>query len=497
MRKSVIGAMGSQAVVAESATIIEMPEAKKYSVAVTAHSTYLPDQSDEEEDRYVFAYTIRITNNGSVTAQLVSRHWIITDADNQVQEVRGMGVVGEQPVLKPGDTFEYSSGSSIPTAVGTMRGSYQLVADDGTRFEAQHPGVHAERSAHPALSAQGSSFSSSRFRSSSARSTTRSPPRSRARRAISRNTQPIAHLHRRRVRARLSAIVAIAASRSRAAPRRPPTPAAPASRSSARRSRRPLCPAPATPPTPTPPAPPVDYRGRLQPASWIELPDWRREPLRPALEAFVRGCAVLEKQDAWKGVCAGAQTVLAEGGEADIAAFFELNFDPYQVINADDSTAGMVTGYYEPLLHGSRVRTARYRYPLYARAAGPARDRPRVGLSGPQEPAPARQARRQPRRALLRARRHRPRCRAAQGPRARRGWTMRSTRSSCTSRDPARCNSRTASDCAWATPTRTGIRSARSEALLIRRGEIPARARLDAGHQGLGAAPSRARCRNS
>ena len=116
-----------------------MGEMKKYSVAVTAHSTYLPDQSDEEEDRYVFAYTIRITNNGSVPAQLVSRHWIITDADNQVQEVRGMGVVGEQPVLKPGDTFEYSSGSSIPTAVGTMRGTYQLVAEDGTRFEAPIP----------------------------------------------------------------------------------------------------------------------------------------------------------------------------------------------------------------------------------------------------------------------------------------------------------------------------------------------------------------------
>ena len=101
-----------------------MPAVKKYSVAVTAHSTYLPDQSDEEEDRYVFAYTIRITNDGNSTAQLVSRHWIITDADNQVQEVRGMGVVGEQPVLKPGDT---------------LRGSYQLVAEDGTRFEASIP----------------------------------------------------------------------------------------------------------------------------------------------------------------------------------------------------------------------------------------------------------------------------------------------------------------------------------------------------------------------
>ena len=116
-----------------------MPDPKRYVIAVTAHSTYLPDQSDEEDERYVFAYTIRITNTGNVSAQVVSRHWIITDADNQVQEVRGMGVVGEQPVLKPGDTFEYSSGSSIPTAVGTRRGTYQLVAEDGTRFEAPIP----------------------------------------------------------------------------------------------------------------------------------------------------------------------------------------------------------------------------------------------------------------------------------------------------------------------------------------------------------------------
>jgi ApaG protein len=116
-----------------------MSTPKKYDIAVTAHSTFLPDQSDEEDERFVFAYTIRITNTGSIAAQLVSRHWIITDAENQVQEVRGMGVVGEQPTLKPGDTFEYSSGSSIPTSVGTMRGTYQLVAEDGTRFEAPIP----------------------------------------------------------------------------------------------------------------------------------------------------------------------------------------------------------------------------------------------------------------------------------------------------------------------------------------------------------------------
>ena len=127
---------------------------------------------------------------------------------------------------------------------------------------------------------------------------------------------------------------------------------------------KPLCPAPGAPPAPTPP-PPVDYRGRLQPVSWIELPDWRREPLKPALEAFTRSCTVLEKQDAWKGACAGAASLLPAATEADIASFFELNFDPHQVFNSDDSAAGMVTGYYEPLLRGSRTRSSRFPHPLY------------------------------------------------------------------------------------------------------------------------------------
>ena len=128
-------------------------------------------------------------------------------------------------------------------------------------------------------------------------------------------------------------------------------------------AEKPACPGPTAP---TQPTPPVEYRGRLQPASWIDLPDWRREPVRPALEAFVRGCPVLEKQEVWKGVCAGAVEALAGAGEKETAAFFELNFDPHQVINADDSTVGMVTGYYEPLLLGSRKRTPRFRVPLYA-----------------------------------------------------------------------------------------------------------------------------------
>ena len=113
-----------------------MAQEKHYDIAVSAATQYLVEQSDEHAGRYVFAYTITIRNPGNVTAQLISRHWIITDAQGLVQEVRGLGVVGAQPVLKPGESFEYTSGASIATPVGTMRGSYQMVAEDGTRFEA-------------------------------------------------------------------------------------------------------------------------------------------------------------------------------------------------------------------------------------------------------------------------------------------------------------------------------------------------------------------------
>ena len=110
-----------------------------HAIDIAVATRFLDDQSAPESGRYVFAYTIRIRNEGTVPARLVSRHWIITDADNQVQEVRGMGVVGEQPVLRPGESHEYSSGTAIATPVGTMRGSYQMVAEDGTRFEAPIP----------------------------------------------------------------------------------------------------------------------------------------------------------------------------------------------------------------------------------------------------------------------------------------------------------------------------------------------------------------------
>jgi ApaG protein len=112
---------------------------KKHDISVTSRTAFIPDQSDLESGRYVFAYTITITNTGSVPAQLVSRHWIITDSNNQVQEVRGLGVVGEQPTLRPNESFQYTSGTAIATPVGTMRGSYQMVAEGGVQFEALIP----------------------------------------------------------------------------------------------------------------------------------------------------------------------------------------------------------------------------------------------------------------------------------------------------------------------------------------------------------------------
>jgi len=116
-----------------------MAEKKKYLVQVEAAPEFIPDQSDPGNERYVFAYTITIRNIGSVPAQLISRHWIITDANNSVQEVRGLGVVGQQPLLKPGENFEYTSGCSLNTPVGTMKGSFQMAAEDGNQFEASIP----------------------------------------------------------------------------------------------------------------------------------------------------------------------------------------------------------------------------------------------------------------------------------------------------------------------------------------------------------------------
>lgn len=116
-----------------------MTSHKRYEFSVSVETAYVPDQSDEAQGRYVFSYTITINNVGSVPAQLISRHWVITDASSQVQEVRGLGVVGAQPLLQPGESFQYTSGCVLTTPVGTMQGSYQIVAEDGTQFEAPIP----------------------------------------------------------------------------------------------------------------------------------------------------------------------------------------------------------------------------------------------------------------------------------------------------------------------------------------------------------------------
>ncbi|HLP97969.1 MAG TPA: Co2+/Mg2+ efflux protein ApaG [Sideroxyarcus sp.] len=110
-----------------------------YRIQVSVQVRYLADQSDEADDRYVFAYTITVANDGEHAVRLLSRHWIITDANNHVQEVKGKGVVGEQPLIKPGQSFEYTSGTVLATQVGTMSGSYQMQVVDGGEFSVAIP----------------------------------------------------------------------------------------------------------------------------------------------------------------------------------------------------------------------------------------------------------------------------------------------------------------------------------------------------------------------
>jgi ApaG protein len=110
-----------------------------YAMQIDVAARYLDDQSEPAQSRYVFAYTIRIHNSGNVPARLLARHWVITDANGKVEEVEGEGVVGEQPYLRPGERFEYTSGAVLETDLGMMRGDYKMLADDGTRFEAPIP----------------------------------------------------------------------------------------------------------------------------------------------------------------------------------------------------------------------------------------------------------------------------------------------------------------------------------------------------------------------
>jgi len=113
-----------------------MNETDLNNIRVDVETRYIEDQSNPEQNYYVFAYTITIQNKGRQSAQLLTRHWVITDSNQKVQEVRGDGVVGEQPLLKPGEQFVYTSGTMLETEIGTMKGSYQMLADDGSHFDA-------------------------------------------------------------------------------------------------------------------------------------------------------------------------------------------------------------------------------------------------------------------------------------------------------------------------------------------------------------------------
>jgi len=116
-----------------------MSSANRYECTIKVEVTYLADQSDVEHNRYAFAYHVTIINTGSIAAQLVSRHWIVTEANGETQEIKGLGVVGAQPLIKPAEHYEYTSGTVIDTPMGEMRGTYQMVAEDGTQFDAIIP----------------------------------------------------------------------------------------------------------------------------------------------------------------------------------------------------------------------------------------------------------------------------------------------------------------------------------------------------------------------
>ncbi len=112
---------------------------KPFELSVAVEPRYVADQSNPAKQQFVFAYTVRITNTGERPAQVISRHWVITDGDRGEQDVRGLGVVGQQPLLAPGETFEYTSGCPLTTPVGTMRGSYHCVGENGVPFDVEIP----------------------------------------------------------------------------------------------------------------------------------------------------------------------------------------------------------------------------------------------------------------------------------------------------------------------------------------------------------------------
>jgi len=116
-----------------------MTDQAAYDIHISVKTSYIEDQSDPLSERYVFSYTVTIQNSGTAAAKLINRHWVITDANGDIQEVRGEGVVGEKPHLKPGEAFRYTSGTVMQTPVGSMRGSYEMITDDNDTFDVEIP----------------------------------------------------------------------------------------------------------------------------------------------------------------------------------------------------------------------------------------------------------------------------------------------------------------------------------------------------------------------
>lgn len=116
-----------------------MNNEQDYNIGISVQTAFIPEQSDPQNDRYAFAYTITIRNEGDIPAKLMTRHWVVTHGNGKVEEVQGDGVVGEQPYLRPGEGFEYTSGTILETPFGDMNGTYHMVADDGVEFDAEIP----------------------------------------------------------------------------------------------------------------------------------------------------------------------------------------------------------------------------------------------------------------------------------------------------------------------------------------------------------------------
>ena len=335
-----------------------MADPSKYDITVAAHATYVADQSDPSRNQYVFAYRITVTNTGSVAAQLVSRHWIITDGEHRVQEVKGLGVVGQQPLLKPGESFEYTSGTHLPTPVGTMRGTYQMVAEDGHAFDASIPpftlsvprvlalalyrtfrsssrgGFRFLRSHRPPDDADREHERQQRFQEEPDHDcdapSPAAPCAARVRRRRARRAGR--GLHHGAVRTTFRAAIRAGSGRRRdsafaAAHISPGIRGAncPAGRRTACRR-------------PGPPFASAAPRSR----------DPRRRRAPPGARLATRPTGV-DARDA-----------------AAVRAFFEGHFSPYGVVADDGRIEGTITGYYEPLLAGSRTKNERFTVPLYS-----------------------------------------------------------------------------------------------------------------------------------